>query len=222
MYGDEVASMHVAFGADSFDASTPSIRWKRCCHGVASYLAPRRVKLSGLVFVALMVEDVVMGVRPHAVADVADPESMLGLVLVLAGLAIRSWAAGILQKSREVTTAGPYQLIRNPLYVGSFLIMVGFATIIDDAENIFFILGPVVVLYFFQVLYEERSLAKAFGAQWHEYASRTPRFVPKRLPREPFAAWLKSTWLRNREYRALLSVLTGLAAIEAWRAIHAG
>src|SRR5689334_8367255 len=49
------------------------------------------------------------------------------LLLVLPGIVIRALAAGHVKKNRELTTTGPYAYTRNPLYLGSTLIGVGFA-----------------------------------------------------------------------------------------------
>lgn len=185
--------------------------------GIARYLVKRRVRISVLIFLALIAEDVLIGVKPHSLFDVTDLESLGGVALVAIGLTIRSWAAGILRKTRELTTTGPYAIIRNPLYLGSFLVMGGFSTVIDDVENIFFILGPIAGLYYLQVLHEERILSEKFGARWAEYAATTPRFVPRSLPNDPLATWRSQEWFNNREYRAFLSVLLGLLFVELWR-----
>ena len=201
----------------AFENASPAIassenRWQ----AIAAWLVKRRVRLTVFVFVALMAEDVLIGVRPHDLFDGRDIESVVGIALIAVGLAIRSWAAGILQKSREVTTSGPYAIIRNPLYVGSFLVMGGFCSLIDDFENIFFVMGPVAGLYFLQVLHEERFLSRQFGPRWEEYARAVPRFVPRRLPTAPFVDWSMDSWTRNREYRAFGAVLLGMAAVQLW------
>src|SRR5688572_14992766 len=51
----------------------------------------------------------------------------LGLVVAVAGECIRLWAAGHLEKSREVTRSGPYRFTRHPLYGGSAVIALGVA-----------------------------------------------------------------------------------------------
>ena len=48
-----------------------------------------------------------------------------GLVIAAAGEFFRIWAAGHLDKGREVTRSGPYRWTRHPLYVGSSLIALG-------------------------------------------------------------------------------------------------
>jgi protein-S-isoprenylcysteine O-methyltransferase Ste14 len=189
-------------------------RWRR----LADFLARRRVRISVFIFAALIVEDVLTGVKPHDIFNPRDWESVLGCGLVFAGLALRSWAAGVLRKTRELTTTGPYALIRNPLYLGSFLIMSGFCALIDDAENVFFIVGPVAGLYFLQVLHEERLLEKLYESRWLEYARRVPRFVPRSLPKAPLATWDIRHWLGSREYRGLGGTLLGMLLLEVWRA----
>ena len=49
----------------------------------------------------------------------------IGFAVAVAGEAIRVWAAGHLEKSREVTRSGPYRFTRHPLYLGSSFIAVG-------------------------------------------------------------------------------------------------
>ena len=48
-----------------------------------------------------------------------------GFVLVAVGEGVRVWAAGHLRKTQEVTTTGPYAYVKNPLYLGTLLILIG-------------------------------------------------------------------------------------------------
>src|SRR6476620_11071296 len=50
-----------------------------------------------------------------------------GTTIAVIGEAIRVWAAGHLEKGREVTASGPYALTRHPLYLGSCIMGAGFA-----------------------------------------------------------------------------------------------
>jgi len=192
--------------------SHPDSPWQK----IAAWLVERRVRISATVFVALIVEDLLIGIEPHGIFAYRDPVAVAGCLLIFAGLAIRSWSAGILRKNRELTTTGPYAVIRNPLYFGSFLIMCGFCTLIDDPANIFVVLGPVAALYFLQVLREERNLANLFGVQWDQYARSVPRFFPRSLPTGS-SEWDLKQWLGSREYNALGATLLGMLAVELWR-----
>lgn len=186
---------------------------------MATFLVRRRILLSGILFILLISEDVWFGPKPHDLINFRDPVSVTGGLLVILGLALRSWSAGILRKDAELTTTGPYSLIRNPLYVGSFMMMFGFCTLISDAENFFFVLGPVLLLYVVKVRQEERSLSQKFAEQWPAYSQRTPRFFP-RLARTNLAAdWTLAQWSRSREYQALFATIGALVAIKVWHGI---
>ena len=56
------------------------------------------------------------------------PSLALGAAIAIAGESLRLWAAGHLEKSREVTRSGPYRFTRHPLYLGSTLLGIGLAT----------------------------------------------------------------------------------------------
>src|SRR5947207_6187061 len=93
----------------------------------------RRVPISVALFAGLILLDlVVFRVRPRNVLDWTLPLAASGVLLVFFGLLVRSWAAGTLRKQRELATTGPYAFVRHPLYFGSFLMMVGFGTLIHD------------------------------------------------------------------------------------------
>lgn len=176
----------------------------------------RRVRITALVFAALVVEDALEGLRPHGLESIRDWKAMAGLALVMAGLALRSWAAGILHKKSILTTSGPYGVVRHPLYIGSYAMMLGFCELIDDAENIWFILGPILALYIYRAIAEERTLAEKFGEQWDAYAQKVPRFFPRRWPQDFLRHWSRDQWTRNGEYNAVAAVLLGLVAVEIW------
>ncbi len=198
----------------SFD--TPS--WLRLSEGLSYFLIRRRIILSSALFAAMVVANITLGVKPHDPFDVHDPLSMTGVTLVVAGLALRSWAVGILKKDAELATQGPYRLIRNPLYVGSFLMMFGFCALVGNAFNLLVLLGPIVAIYSVKVRQEERFLAALFAADWPAYQRSTPRFVP-RLGRANLASdWRLSQWLHAREFQAVGASLLAVVAIAFWHA----
>lgn len=183
----------------------------------AAFLIRRRILISAILFGLMIARSVLYGPKPHDLSDFRDPVSVAGVLLVAGGLVLRSWAAGILQKNTELTTTGPYGLIRNPLYVGSFLMMFGFCALIGDPVNFLLILGPVLLIYVIRVRQEERLLATHFAQKWEPYARITPRFIP-RLRRVGLPAeWQFSQWIHHREYRAFAATLAALVAIKVWR-----
>ena len=137
-----------------------------------------------------------------------------GTALVCIGLFCRSWAAGTLHKSAEVTNVGPYALVRNPLYVGSFMMMLGFCILMKDWLALAFVVGPLGLIYYNQIRVEEVNLAKWFGTDWERYTQTTGRILPTRLSRKILAGWSAEQWFKNREYNAFAVSCLALGALQ--------
>lgn len=187
---------------------------------VASWLVRHRVPISSALFVALIVEDLILATPPKF-GWWRDPSvpGYLGAAMVLIGLAIRSWAAGILPKGQDLATSGPYSLCRHPLYLGSFLMMVGFCVLIGYLHDYLVILGPIALIYYFTMRAEEHRVSQKYGPRWEAFRARTPMFVPWRPWQFEAAPWSAARWWKCREYRAVLCTLAGLAAAEMWRVL---
>jgi Putative protein-S-isoprenylcysteine methyltransferase len=87
----------------------------------------------------------------------------------LAGLLIRFWAAGYIKKIRVLTTVGPYAYVRNPLYVGNFLMGLGFCLFIDAPYLSLLYSGLFIVFYAGTVKKEESVLTDLFGEDYRAY-----------------------------------------------------
>jgi protein-S-isoprenylcysteine O-methyltransferase Ste14 len=136
-----------------------------------------------------------------------------GAAVALAGQAIRIWAAGHLEKSREVTASGPYRFSRHPLYLGSSIMAAGLAVGCRS-----WVVAAVVGLYMITTITaairsEEAFLREKFGGAYDDYArSRGPR-VSRRF------SWSRA-W-RNREYRSVGGLVLFLAVL-CLRVVAAG
>lgn len=138
----------------------------------------------------------------------------LGALVSLAGIALRFWAAGYLQKARKLTTGGPYSYTRNPLYLGSFLLVLGF--VIAGGSWV----AAAVILFLFAVIYvptmrrEEAELRNGFQEEFYHYAAHVPLFIPRltpfRITQDPFRL---DQVLRNREYSSMVGCAVGLLLI---------
>src|SRR5262245_40236752 len=107
-----MAPQLVAYPAAS--APSPTVAQR-----LVTLLVRRRVPISLVLFFALVLLDLlVFRSRPRNVLNVADPFAGGGVLLILAGLAVRTWAAGTLRKQRELAVTGPYAWVRHPLYCG--------------------------------------------------------------------------------------------------------
>lgn len=183
-----------------------------------TFLVTKRVTISIVLFGLMIVEDIVFATKPqHGWFASRDGQGVAALVLVVVGLLIRSWAAGTLRKGFDLTTEGPYSLVRHPLYLGSFLVMLGYCLALGYVHDYLIVCGPVCGIYVLTMLREERRLEEKYASRWTTYAARTPRLLPWRLTQFEAFPWSLRQWLQSREYSAFISCLVGLAALEAWR-----
>lgn len=183
---------------------------------VQRFFVHHRVRASFFIFVALLAEWAGHA-RPHPL----DPMSGSGALLVIAGALLRSWAAGIIQKRTVLATQGPYALTRHPLYLGSFMIMMGFALALEDKVAILGTAAVILFIYLPTIRNEERLLAERFGEAWLHYTAVTGLFLPKRMPPR-MAQWQFVRWRHHREYRALIFTLLALVLLEIWNSAVAG
>jgi protein-S-isoprenylcysteine O-methyltransferase Ste14 len=135
----------------------------------------------------------------------------VGNVLVVAGLAVRAAAAGHIRKNRELTTTGPYAYTRNPLYLGSVLIAVGF---VIAARNVWIAAGALLMflaIYVPVIRAEEKYLRNAFP-EYSLYAAHVPRLLPRLAAYRPQnqggtfdeGRFSPELYQRHREYQAAL------------------
>ena len=181
------------------------------------FLIGRRVAVSMALFTSLIVLDLfVTQMRPRNIANFTNPYVATGLALVLLGLMMRSWAAGTLRKVKRLATTGPYALVRNPLYVGSFLMMIGFCTLVNDPHTIWVVLGPMFGLYWLAIRDEEQILAMKYPTDWPAYKASVPRFFPNRLMLPSAAGWSLTQWRKNHEFNAWRGALAALVMLRLW------
>jgi len=141
----------------------------------------------------------------------ANPEPIaltVGGIIALGGLLIRAWASGHIRKNAQLAVSGPYAFTRNPLYLGSFFLGLGFAI----ASGVWWIGIGFAILYlgiYFPVMrVESEDLTRLFGEEYKNYAEKVPLFFP--LPTSYKASGEKfdmALYLRYREYRAALGLL---------------
>lgn len=141
-----------------------------------------------------------------------------GIILVCGGLVVRAAAAGHIRKNRELTTTGPYAYTRNPLYLGSILIAVGFVV---AARNTWIAVAALVMflaIYLPVIRAEELYLRSAFP-EYEHYAAQVPRFLPRLRPYRSSAEasdrYSQALYMRHREYNALLGSALMMAALIA-------
>jgi protein-S-isoprenylcysteine O-methyltransferase Ste14 len=132
---------------------------------------------------------------------------LIGALVSTTGELLRLWAAGHLEKSKEVTRSGPYQYTRHPLYLGSSLIGIGFAIAANHL-----VVAVIVVAYLLLTLTaamrsEEAHLREKFGDAYDAYAEKRAEPMQRRF------SWQRAMY--NREHHTIAGLLTALAILAA-------
>ena len=145
------------------------------------------------------------GVGAVALSHPSPRSLFAGAAVGAGGEAVRIWAAGHLEKGREVTRSGPYRWTRHPLYAGSSIMGAGLAIASRSILVSALVLAYLAITITAAIRTEEAHLTEKFGSEYHAYRQgisgpATRRFSAARA-------------MRNREYRAALGFLVVLAIL---------
>ena len=131
-----------------------------------------------------------------------EPRIVAGFMLAAIGQAWRIYAAGVIHKNRQLASTGAYSLVRHPLYLGNFLILVGFAI----ASGNWIVIAVVAFFFLFYypaaIRYEDYKLEGIFGDEWRAWSKNIPGMFPTGLKWQSNqdASWdLRQSMIRNGE-----------------------
>jgi len=163
-------------------------------------MASPRVLVKTLVFTLLVPGLVVVGL-PWLLLRSADGPRLalgaarwLGLLPVLSGAVVYLWTAwdfgeqegtpAPIDEPRRLVTADLYERVRNPMYVGVLLVLVGEVVLFASLVLLAYAVAVWLAFHLFVVGYEEPHLRRKFGREYVDYCERVPRWLP-RLRVEP-------------------------------------
>ncbi len=101
-----------------------------------------------------------------------------GFLISMFGELIQVWSFASLIKNEQLTARGPYVLVRNPMYLGRYFMVLGFVLL---PGNVWAVVAYTVIYYFYmanRVRREETRLAGLLGAPYAAYCARVNRFLP--------------------------------------------
>lgn len=185
----------------------------------------RRIRIQGMLIllaalaVILLCEAVFPRWKNKRLDEFLD---IAGLVFVLTGFLFRISARGYKKEGSlnggRLVTGGPYAVIRNPMYFGTFMIGTGFVIVLLEWWAWLIFMGVFLLIYVPQVKREEAVLRERFGGEYTGYCADVPQYFPhlgrlfalkKYLP-------LKLPWVK-KEAPSFIGALAVLIIVEAWR-----
>jgi protein-S-isoprenylcysteine O-methyltransferase Ste14 len=145
---------------------------------------------------------------------------LAGVLVAGAGETLRLWASGYLEKDRSLATGGPYAWTRNPLYLGSLLVGVGFTLATGRLLLLILLVALFGAIYFPVMKREAARLEAAFPGDYSRYASRVPLLIP-RIPHGDSDSGGSFSWNQvwaNREPVTVAGLVAVVAILWAkWR-----
>jgi protein-S-isoprenylcysteine O-methyltransferase Ste14 len=130
---------------------------------------------------------------------------IVGVGVAAIGEALRIWAAGHLEKGREITMTGPYRFTRHPLYLGSAFMGLGVAIAAHRVSVAALVLGYLGVTLAAAISREEEHLTEKFGAAYPAYRDGLARGEARRFS--------LGRAVTNREYRAVIGFAVAFALL---------
>lgn len=151
---------------------------------------------------------------------ISKPESfklfIIGLVFIIIGESIRIISSACIIKNKELSVNGAYAVCRNPLYLGTFLIILGVMIQISSshiAETVLLwilVLSVMSYVYYHTIKSEEKFLEEKFQDKFKEYVRTVPCLIPKiSCLKEIFKPenYDYSAFKKNKEYRGIFGVI---------------
>ena len=145
----------------------------------------KRIRLQGMLIFLVIIPTLILSkvVFGHWQQESLDGfMNALGIALILFGflfrIAARGYKAEVSQGGGKLITDGPYKIIRNPMYSGTFLIGSGIVLAILAWWTFFVFLAVFAFIYTIQTRKEETLLLNRFGDEYRRYCKITPKYFP--------------------------------------------
>ena len=141
---------------------------------------------------------------------------IIGSAIAVLGLAVRAWASGHIRKASVLAVSGPYAHTRNPLYLGSLILGLGFTV----AAGVWWLALLFVVLFigiYLPVMrVEADDMRRIFGEEYEVYAQNVPVLIPRITPwKHTDTRFDYRLYLQYREYRAAIGAAAAIVVLGA-------
>lgn len=189
----------------------------------------KRLKINGLImFLAVLLTGFFpsLFLRHAGTSSLDDAVEIFGVGCILLGQLFRVSARGYKsersKEGQQLVEGGPYSLVRNPMYLGIFLIGLGVVCVLFNWWVTLLFLVVFIIRYALLIFKEEKRLLAVFGSAYAAYMRRVPRIVPgfTTLADRDISEYLplKAHWIK-KEIGSILALLLSVAFLESWEDI---
>jgi len=145
---------------------------------------PLFILLFGWLALNVRVYDTKLGVSlPQWVSIVGMVSMAVGSVLILLCVVVfvirGKGTPAVFDPPREFVAVGPYAYVRNPMYIGGFILLAGFGLYHLSLSILILAVILIVVFHFFVLMVEEPNLERLFGKSYLDYKKKINRWLPK-------------------------------------------
>lgn len=186
----------------------------------------KRLKINGIImgFAALAIAFFPrLFLRVYSGSPQEETLEVLGFAFILLGQIIRVSARGYKaehsQDSRALIQGGPYQVVRNPMYLGIFLIGLGVVLAIFKWWAIMVFVTVFIIRYILLIYNEEKKLCAMFPQEYPKYCQKVPRIfpAPSSLIKLDIGKYLpiKIIWFK-KEIGSMITLLLLTLLVESW------
>ena len=139
----------------------------------------------------------------------SDRLFFISSIFIILGLAIRVWANGYAIKMGKLTTSGPYAYVRNPLYLGTMFIVIGFSLMLDIMLLSISAILIAFFVYINTIRTEEKMLEAKFKSLYVDYRKNIPSLIFTVFPYRAGEKWPFSPkrLLESKEHKPVIWVI---------------
>lgn len=170
---------------------------------------------------------------PSSTAGQLDNWELAGMLVAVAGLALRAWTVGHAPagtsgrgtrklEAASLSTEGMYSVVRHPLYLGNLLIWAGVATTTGSLVAVAVTILVFWIYYERIMLAEERYLQARFGSVFTRWAARTPALLPAPRLWRPYRLPFSLLFALGRDHAALYAWVAATTTLEVAETLGAG
>ena len=138
-------------------------------------------------FIILLLANIGVNILYPPIKTLYSPLMTIGLLLIFFGIVLNLWTDKLFKKMQTtvkpfespkvVLTSGPFNISRNPMYLGMGLILFGVSVFFGSLVTLAFPVLFILLIELMFIPFEEKNLHTIFGFQYEEYKRKTRKWI---------------------------------------------